>query len=198
MYRCKCGKEFEKSQSYVAHCGHCKINLGREPVDRFGDSRAWSKGLTKETDSRILAVSERLRGKTPFKGHHHTEETRANMAEIARYNAKNRINGWKSGSSKEPNKYERFTENFLISRGISYEREVTIPQSVLGKKGSYYQLDFLIGGMIDLEIDGSAHDKDHDDLRDSYVNKKYRVYRIRHHDSLEELEIELNRFVSTL
>lgn len=48
MYKCKCGKEFDKKQSYVAHCGHCRINLGYEPDDRFGDSRAWSKGKTKD------------------------------------------------------------------------------------------------------------------------------------------------------
>lgn len=52
MYRCKCGREFEKKQSYVAHCGHCSIHLGRDPVDRFGDSRAWSRGRTKDTDER--------------------------------------------------------------------------------------------------------------------------------------------------
>ena len=112
MYRCKCGREFEKSQSYVAHCGHCKINLGREPLDRFGDSRAWNRGKTKETDSSVLTISEKLRDKMPFKDHRHTEESKCKIAETARYNAKNRINGWKSGSSKEPNKYERFTENF--------------------------------------------------------------------------------------
>ena len=47
MYKCKCGREFEKRQSYVSHCGHCKVHLGRDPIDRFGDSR------TKMTDKRI-------------------------------------------------------------------------------------------------------------------------------------------------
>lgn len=45
MYECKCGRSFEKSQSYIAHCGHCEKHLGRMPSDRFGKSRAWSKGL---------------------------------------------------------------------------------------------------------------------------------------------------------
>lgn len=46
IYKCECGREFEKSQSYIAHCGHCKTHLGRDPLDRFGDSRAWMKGKT--------------------------------------------------------------------------------------------------------------------------------------------------------
>lgn len=44
MYICKCGREFEKSQSYVAHCGHCKIHLGRDPEDRFRESRRFNLG----------------------------------------------------------------------------------------------------------------------------------------------------------
>ena len=34
MYKCECGRKFEKSQSYVAHCGHCEIHLGRDPIPR--------------------------------------------------------------------------------------------------------------------------------------------------------------------
>lgn len=44
MYKCECGKEYENSQSYVAHCGHCKIHLGRDPEDRFGESRRSNLG----------------------------------------------------------------------------------------------------------------------------------------------------------
>lgn len=199
MYQCECGKEFEKSQSYIAHCGHCKIHLGRDPEDRFGESRSWSKGKMKDTDPSILSMSEKLKGReSPFKGHEHSEEFKHRQAEVARYNAKNHINGWKSGSSKIPNKYEEFTEKFLISRGVKYLREVTVPQSSLGKKGSYYQLDFLVEGVVDLEIDGSSHDEMHDFERDQYVSKKYQVYRIKHSDSIEQLEIELDKFVSSI
>lgn len=43
---CKCGREFTKSQSFYAHQSHCKVHLGKEPKDRFGDSRRWMKGKT--------------------------------------------------------------------------------------------------------------------------------------------------------
>lgn len=48
MYECECGRTFEKSQSYIAHSGHCEIHLGRKPKDRFGDARAWRRGRTKD------------------------------------------------------------------------------------------------------------------------------------------------------
>ena len=73
-----------------------------------------------------------------------------------------------------------------------------VAQSSLGKKGSYYQFDFLIDGHIDLEIDGSSHSKEHDYERDNYISRLYEVYRINHHDSLKELEVELNKFVSNI
>lgn len=65
MYKCKCGREFEKSQSYVAHCSHCKIHLGRDPVDRFGESRAWMKGKTKD-DPKYGGSVERCHRKKPL------------------------------------------------------------------------------------------------------------------------------------
>ena len=196
MYKCKCGREFEKKQSYVAHCGHCKTHLGRDPKDRFGDSRAWSRGLTKETDERIRRMSEESRLREPnFKGKKHNEQTKKIISEKAKYNAKNHLNGWKSGDNRVQNRYEEYTERFLKEHNISYEKEVVIPQSKLGKSGSYYRMDFLINKTIDLEIDGTAHDEHHDEERDYYLGKLYSIYRIKHNDSIELLEEKLNVFL---
>lgn len=202
---CECGREFTKSQSLYSHQSHCKIHLGdRYDPERHrgwnvGESRAWAKGKTKDTDPGLRAISEKLKGREgTFKGHHHSEEFKHRQSENARYNAKHHLNGWKSGSSKVPNKYEEFTEQFLISNDVPYRREVTVPQSILGKKGSYYQLDFLINESIDLEIDGSSHDKVHDSERDSYISKLYKVYRIQHFDSIDQLEYELTKFISSI
>ena len=204
MYRCKCGREFEKKQSYVAHCGHCSIHLGREPTDRFGDSRAWSRGLTKRTDNRVARIgrilSEKYSGENShWYGRTHSEKTKKVMAEKARYNAKNHINGWKSCNSKIPNKYEKFTAEFLNSYKIPFKSEVVVAKSKLGiSGGSYYQLDFLVLDNIDLEIDGSSHNKSHDEIRDTHINKLYKVYRIQHHDSLDELRFELEKFIMNI
>ena len=34
MYTCECGREFEKKQSFNAHCRHCKIHLGEERYNK--------------------------------------------------------------------------------------------------------------------------------------------------------------------
>lgn len=198
MYTCICGKQFERSQSYVAHCGHCSIHLGHPPKDRFGDSRAWSKGKTKETDERIKHMADNLVGrKGSFTGHKHTEEFKQRQAEIARYNASHHLNGWKAGSSKLPNKYEAFAETYLSSKNIPFEREVVVSKTVLSglPQPSYYQLDFVVDGKINLELDGTSHNDVHDAKRDELVSKMYVVYRIKHKNSLDVLENELKKFI---
>lgn len=199
-YVCECGRCFTKLQSYVAHCGHCRIHLGHEPTDNFGESRSWASGKTKETDERIMRMSKRQSERTTksFLEKHHTEETKKIMSEKARITAREHRNGWKSGNNRIPNRFESFAEQFLIDNGISFEKEVVVPQSLLGKKGSYYQLDFLVNNEIDLEIDGSAHDTDHDAVRDQYISKIYKVHRIDHNDSIEKLKLGLSQFIASL
>lgn len=204
---CECGREFEKSQSLYAHQGRCKIHLG----DRYdpekhkgwnvGDARAWSRGKTKETNDSVAKMSNSLANYYAihggsFKGKKHTDEFKSAQSERIKYIATSHMNGWKAGNNKIPNKYEIFTENFLKEKNIPYKKEVVVPQSLLGKKGSYYQLDFLINDIIDLEIDGTSHNKEHDDIRDKYVGKLYKVYRINHNDSLSKLEESLLEFLS--
>lgn len=206
MYKCKCGKEYSTVASYGAHCSHCIVHLGHEDTDRFGDSRAWNRGKTKYTDPRIasMALAQKQKiadGVIPksFLGKRHSEETKKKMSESARKVALEHRNGWKCGNSRIQNKYEQFTSEFLESNGISYQAEVTIPQSKFGKTGSYYQFDFLIDGIIDLEIDGTSHITDqqimHDAERDSYVCNLYKIYRIQHNDDIDTLRNELELFL---
>ena len=206
MYVCECGKEFDKVSSYGGHCANCKIHLGYEPCDKFGDSRAWSRGKTKETDPRLAKISDNKKQliadgkiKPPFSGKHHTIETRKKMSESAKIVTKDGRNGWKCGDSHVQNKYEKLTSKFLTDHDIPYQSEVTVSKSDVGCKGSYYQLDFLIDGRIDLEIDGTVHltekQANHDKERGSLVEKLYTVYRIQHHDNSDVLEKELNCFL---
>lgn len=206
---CECGREFEKSQSLYAHQGKCKIHLGdRYDPDKHkgwdvGDARAWSRGKTKNNNESLNKMSKSLEeyykiNGGAFKGKKHTEQFKNGQSKRAKYNAVNHLNGWKAGNNKIPNRYEIFAENFLKSNNIPYKREVVIPQSQLGKKGSYYQLDFVVNGNIDLEIDGTSHDKEHDNIRDKYVGKLFKVYRINHGDSLSTLEKLLYEFLRSI
>lgn len=209
MYKCECGREFDTTSGYAGHCSHCPVHLGHPAPDRIGDARAWSRGKNKHTDPRIAESASRKKERIaagelapPFLGKKHTEGTRQKMSQSAQKVAKERRNGWKSGDSRIQNKYEKFTAQFLSQNGIDFKSELSIPQSTFGKKGSYYQFDFLIEDRIDLEIDGSVHlsltQQEHDKERDSYVRQKYQIYRIQHHNSLELLESELDRFVNML
>lgn len=197
MYQCKCGKSFEKRQSYVAHCGHCKTHLGYTPKDKFGDSRAWCRGLTKETDSRVARIARaQSLSRAGKPGTPHTDEFKSKISEIARYNARNHLNGWKSGDNRVPNKYELLASEFLDRYEIPFSREVVLRKRDLDPtlRGSY-ELDFVIYDKVNLEIDGSSHSKSHDDERDSLVSSRYQVYRIKTEDSLEVLDRELQKFL---
>lgn len=209
MYKCKCGREFNTTSGYAGHCSHCPVHLGHLASDRFGDTRAWSRGKNKHTDRRIAESAARQKERIaagelepPFRGKKHTEETRQKMSQSAQKVAKDRRNGWKCGDSHIQNKYEEFTAQFLSQAGIDFRAEVTIPRSAFGKKGSYYQFDFLVENRIDLEIDGSVHlspeQQEHDKERDSCVRQKYQIYRIQHQNNLELLKIELAKFVNML
>ena len=200
-YTCKCGKTFDKYQSYVAHCGHCSTHLGYKPAPRNKGQAPWCKGKTKETDERLRKVSEffKQHPNNAFLGKTHTDEARRKMSEKAKITASEHRNGWKAGNNKVSNKYEQFAEKFLIENGVQFQKEFVLPHSKLGNPaGSYYQLDFLIDNSIDLEIDGSSHKIDHDSKRDQYISKLYTVYRINHNDSIEQLEAGLNSFISIL
>ena len=65
LYRCECGREFEKHQSLNVHFSHCLIHRKGKPLNR--DNKIWrekclrwNKGLKKETDERIKKNSRKI------------------------------------------------------------------------------------------------------------------------------------------
>lgn len=67
MYNCKtCEKVFENKQAFCSHSRHCRAkSLGEDSTSHLLASRGWSKGLTKDTDPRLLNLatgqSERMK-----------------------------------------------------------------------------------------------------------------------------------------
>ena len=117
MYKCECGREFSTTSSYAGHCSHCATHLGHEPEDHFGDSRAWSRGKTKDTDERVARAAAQKRERIangdlckPFAGMKHSEETKRKMSISAHRVAKEGRNGWKCGDSHIQNRYELITD----------------------------------------------------------------------------------------
>lgn len=80
MYKCECGKEYEKSQSLNGHFSHCLIHRKGVPGIKRG---AWK--LTKEDFIRAgKTLSDNIKsGKTipSFKGKRHTEEQKKIFSE---------------------------------------------------------------------------------------------------------------------
>lgn len=191
MYKCKCGREFEKGKSYASHCRSCRIHLGREPAPNIGfleyNKVAWNKGLTKETDERVRKngekISKSLKGKL---GHPQSEDTRKLLSEIMKEKAKKgELKGFmKRGKESYP---EKFWRQVLDNNSIDYIQEYRVSFSSLGisdKPSAGYFLDFYLTEIkVDLEIDGSQHKwgsvREKDIVRDHRLrNSGYEVYRI--------------------
>lgn len=104
-YYCSfCGKKYRDPGNTKKHeLYHCELNPDRKPYKPKNSSRilseesrkrmGWSKGLTKDTDARILNISNILReaydsGRlTPtFKNKTHSKDTREKLSQIAKNN----------------------------------------------------------------------------------------------------------------
>lgn len=82
MYRCDCGKEFEKSQSYNAHQGRCPINRknkDRVVVDTLNEDGPWNKGLSSE-DPRIKDLSKKISSSLKGKSHPQSDITKLKIS----------------------------------------------------------------------------------------------------------------------
>ena len=208
MYTCECGKSFEKMRSFHGHLRHCQVYLKDRYIPEvhgnpFNGKRGWAKGLTKETDVRVKKFADTLKYKhmtgiliPNFKGKHHSDVTKAHLASIGKYNASHHKNGWKAGDSRIQNKYEQYAQEYLQRHNIVFIAEKSV--STHRSKGALrYQVDFLINDKIVLELDGSGHNYRGDAERDKFlISQGYIVYHIRHLDSIEILDLELNKFIT--
>lgn len=106
IYKCECGKEFINRQSYVGHCGRCRIHLGEERWNNLSNSRKRpncggcfkGKHLTEEHK---LKISNTLRNLDPGTiGRAKTEELelerRRKISESMKRNGKS--GGYRKGS----------------------------------------------------------------------------------------------------
>lgn len=189
---CKfCGKECKNKNSLVQHELRCKDNPNRKDFvhENFNTKGhpSWKRGLTKETDERILkqALSVKEFYKThdgTFKGKKHKEESKLKIS-IARkqYLSENpdKVPYLINHSSNESYP-ERYFKEVFANEGLPLEYH---------KQVSKYELDFYNEEFkLDVEIDGEQHYLDkrisNSDIdRDEYMkNLGWKVYRIRWSD----------------
>ena len=188
---CKfCGKEYINKNSLLQHEIRCKLNPNRIDTSRSfnnGNRPAWNKGLSKETDERVL------KGTITYK-ENHEKGLHKDMSGDNNVSKRPEVREKISNTMKEK-RYPRwnikrnkksFAEQFFVivlnNNNIDYINEYPVKND----QGFFYSLDFFIdikGYKIDLEIDGQQHQdpqrKESDIRRDKFLQKNgYIVYRI--------------------
>lgn len=182
-----CGKTCKNSNSLRNHQRLCKQNPNKQQsgfVEYNKTHNAWNKGLTKETDDRVLKHSESLTKyyegcDGPWKGHKHSDQTKVKIGlGVKKFLTENpdMVPYIRNHSSKESYPEEYFTELFIR------ENIKLIKQFAVGS----YHLDFCDPNKkIDVEIDGDQHYLDtkiinHDKIRNEFLeNNGWTIYRIR-------------------
>lgn len=156
MYKCKCGKEFSKSQSLNSHKARCPIHRnGIAPVKR-NHGGGWNKGLNKENDIRVSKQAESLKnnyrsGKiiNGFSGHKHSDEFRKKMSEsvIERNNKNESYCNWFSVFNgyefvKVQGTWEKRVAEKLTQLGFYWTRKRLIYDKVLTYTPDFFLPDF--------------------------------------------------------
>lgn len=196
MFICvHCLKEFKNGGGKATHEPYCKQNPNRiyrettPPHCRKKGLVPWNKGLTKETDNRVLqnslAVSNALKGK-PSKTIW-TDSMRRAKSEWRKKLHKDfpemHPNRKLAGNRSKMSYPEKVAYDFLIKHAIVFEHQ---------KKIDRFYPDFVIGNLI-IEIDGvNWHDKEKDKLRDEIIsNHGYTIIRISTNENIEQRLKEL-------
>lgn len=149
-----CGKEYSK-MGIGSHIWRSHSEKGKkfDPNKGYYDGTrvVWNKGLTKETDGRVMKQCETYRerfenGEIKIKGTKHTDEFKKKMSLIAK---NNNLGGWCS-SKKIPYKgvilqssYELEFAKDLDKNNIEWERPKPLYYTLNGEKHRYYP-DFYI------------------------------------------------------
>lgn len=171
-YNCECGYITENKQAFCGHRGHCNIvhpELKNKDYSYLKGRKfslsvpIWNKGLTKETDARVLQYSNSLKGKS----HPQSIETRKKISESTK---KNPLAGGKrhgSGRGKKgwyknyfcDSTYELVYVIYNIDHNIKFERcNLIYPYTYNCEEHLYYP-DFILQDGSLVEIKGYHTDR---------------------------------------
>lgn len=168
-YICKyCGKECKNKNSLAQHEIRCKknpnkiispfveYNKHKGPVD--DPTAPWNKGLTKNTDSRVLKQSQTLKHKydngeihPSFLGKKHTEESKKKLSEIRKKYLQDNPDKvpYLLNHSSKISYPESYFINVFKNEGIDLKYHLQV---------GLYELDFYNTNFKKyIEIDGSQH-----------------------------------------
>ncbi len=135
MYKCECGKEFQKANSLNAHFCYCKIHRKGKPIkDKFGKSRNNWKGKTYEEvmgeeRAKILKKEISERNKKWHQNIGFSEKTKNKFSILRKQQLENNShikwfivnNGEKD--IKVQGKWEKDVANWLNKQNIKWDRK---------------------------------------------------------------------------
>ena len=174
MIKCLyCSKEFETNQGCSLHQRFCFLNPNKKIK---AGHKAWNKGLTKETDSRLEKTSKTmhfkyLSGKITPKGIKHSEETKRKLSEIRKkYLAEHpEQHVWKR-NDKFVSKPCEYLKQSLRENNISFVEEYSpLPDY-------NYSLDIAFPDIkVAIEVNGNQHDNSDGSLKD-YYQRRHNIF----------------------
>ena len=174
----------KKNSEGLKNCGRDYVETYKNLPQSSKDKINWSKGLTKEIDSRVARPNQvGRRWGASLNGH--TEETKQKIAEARTLWLKNPLNRKNLGRHKR-SWLELTFEKYLKENNITgWDTEVHFWNDELRKN---YFPDFIFDNKkLIIELDGTQHRKtvEQDSIRDKwFITKGYEVIRI----SVEEFK----------
>lgn len=202
MYKCICGKEFEKVQSLHGHQSHCKINLGDRYSNYQKSSKMKSDKMLKSKQS--IAIQREISKANEWREQRNRCEVCGKIMEVkygsGRFcskscrlsycatanNDKRKANISKScikaveegrmvptNCNPRGNYVERYWKFILSSvYNLKVLPQVRIQKPSISGHNGYYFMDLLVNDKYDLEIDGPYHNEEHDKERDKIISSK--------------------------
>ncbi len=160
-----CSKcNFVIANNFEKHFNYCDGKGPRRKREKQG--YGWSKGLTKETDERLLKISESLKGRDGYK---HTEETKELLSKLMK---ERYANGWESTAGrcekldyispiadkiKVDGNWELRVAKYLDKIGVIWERNkkrFNYFNSITGKNATYCPDFFVKNWNCFIEVKG--------------------------------------------
>lgn len=182
-----CSKECKNKNSFTNHQRLCPKNPDRVYKNGMAGKTPWNKGLLKETDDRVAAYANALKGR-PSTAVWTEEMRKAQSAMVIERHLnfpETHVNRRVAGNRSKMTYPEQVAHDWLVANNIEFDHN---------KKVGKYFPDFLVGSTI-IEIDGEHWHpigNERDAIRDSELRSfGFNVYRIRSTERIEERLAEI-------
>lgn len=168
-----CTKICKSESSYKQHYVRCNNNPNKilyKPAGKPKGYRPWNTGLTKDTDTRVLKHSNKLKGKIgTFLGKKHTEESKRKISQKLSINNKGgRAKWYEVAGQKVQGTWERNVALKFEELGIKWKKLKTnrdILEYIMDNKIRCYTPDFYLPTYnVYLEVKGHWWGRDREKM----------------------------------